>query len=341
MARLSEAEIGALGAAALGVIGLLATRRTPPAAKRGLPVKAADRARALVPQRERRGARFPLANIGGNTRHPHIRAARRLNRAAGLLATSVLTDSAVEHYRGSFQNRAMYAPLITSALTLAISAHGVGDERSGAHVIRDTVYALAGLTGTVGTGFHVYNIGKRPGGFSWLNLFYGAPLGAPFALVLSGLLGFTAERVRENRPGRTPRIFGLPAGRAMAALSSFGMIGTVGEASLLHFRGAFHDPAMFLPVTVPPVAAGLLADTALVQRGHARRFTRWWLRLTAAVGLAGVGFHIFGVARNMGGWRNWSQNVLNGPPIPAPPSFTGLALAGLAALGLLEDHPDA
>ena len=97
---------------------------------------------------------------------------------------------------------------------------------------------------------------------------------------------------------------------------------------------------MFLPVTVPPVAAALLADTALVQRGKARWFTRWWLRLTAAVGLAGVGFHIFGVARNMGGWRNWSQNVLNGPPIPAPPSFTGLALAGLAALGLLEDHPD-
>jgi hypothetical protein len=52
-------------------------------------------------------------------------------------------------------------------------------------------------------------------------------------------------------------------------------------------------------------------------------------------------FHIFGVARNMGGWRNWSQNVLNGPPIPAPPSFTGLALAGLAALALLEDRSDA
>ena len=34
----------------------------------------------------------------------------------------------------------------------------------------------------------------------------------------------------------------------------------------------------------------------------------------------------------MGGWRNWSQNVLNGPPLPAPPSFTGLAMAGLAAL---------
>ena len=45
------------------------------------------------------------------------------------------------------------------------------------------------------------------------------------------------------------------------------------------------------------------------------------------LGLAGAGFHIRGVSRHMGGWRNWSQNLLDGPPIPAPPSFTGLGLA--------------
>jgi hypothetical protein len=148
---------------------------------------------------------------------------------------------------------------------------------------------------------------------------------------LAGVLGVTAERVRDN----TPRILGLPAARAMAALSSLGMLGTMGEAGLLHFRGAYHNPAMFLPVTVPPVAAALLGNLAIGEHGKARWFTRWWLRLTAALGFAGVGFHIFGVARNMGGWRNWRQNVLSGPPIPAPPSFTALALAGLAALSLL------
>jgi len=93
---------------------------------------------------------------------------------------------------------------------------------------------------------------------------------------------------------------------------------------------------MYLPVTVPPVAAALLGNAALAPACNDRWFTRWWLRLTAAVGIAGAGFHAFGVSRDMGGWRNWSQNVLNGPPIPAPPSFTGLALAGLVALGLLE-----
>jgi hypothetical protein len=105
---------------------------------------------------------------------------------------------------------------------------------------------------------------------------------------------------------------------------------------LLHFRGAFQDPFMYLPVTVPPVAAGLLANAAVAPT-RPRPFTRWWLRLTSLVGLAGVAFHAWGVHRNMGGWRNWTQNVLNGPPMPAPPSFTGLGLAGLAALRLLDE----
>jgi hypothetical protein len=97
---------------------------------------------------------------------------------------------------------------------------------------------------------------------------------------------------------------------------------------------------MYLPVTMPPVAALLLGASAVGPTGKRRTMTRWWLRLTAVLGFAGSGFHAIGVSRNMGRWRNWSQNLIDGPPIPAPPSFTGLALAGLAALGLLEDHPD-
>lgn len=270
-----------------------------------------------------------------------IEAARRLNRAAGLLSTCVLADSTVEHYRGSFHNRAMYIPLATAAMTLAVSGHGIGDKRSGAHAVRDTVYALSGMAGTAGTFFHIYNVAKRPGRFSWLNLFYSAPIGAPFALALAGLLGFAGERVRDSQPRVVPRVCGLHAGRAIAALAGAGIFGTVGEAGLLHFRGAYQNPAMYLPVSVPPVAATMLWDAALRGGGTGRRFTRWWLRLTAGMGFAGVAFHTLGVVRGMGGWRNWTQNVLNGPPIPAPPSFTGLALAGLAALRLLERHPDA
>ncbi|MBV9654949.1 MAG: hypothetical protein JOZ42_10345 [Acetobacteraceae bacterium] len=269
-----------------------------------------------------------------------VRAARRLNRAAGILATSVLLDSGIEHYRGSFHNRVMYTPLAVSALAFGVSLHGTADARPFAHTFRDAVYALTAATGIAGTGFHAYNVVKRAGGFSWANLFYGAPLGAPLAILLSGLLGVYSERVRQSR-GRSRRVFGLPAGRALAGLTSAGLLGTSGEAGLLHFRGAFHNPFMFAPVTVPPVAALLMAEAALGKPGRDRWLTRWWLRLTTLLGFAGVGFHAYGVSRNMGGWRNWRQNLLNGPPLPAPPSFTGLALAGLAAMGLMDDHPDA
>ncbi|SFH71346.1 hypothetical protein [Bradyrhizobium sp. Gha] len=269
-----------------------------------------------------------------------VKTARELNRAAGTLAASVLADSSVEHYRGSFKNKAMYTPLAVSALALATSLHGTADVRPLAHKARDATYLLAAATGLVGSGFHLYNVGKRVGGFSWQNLFYGAPIGAPMAILLSGLLGFCSERVREARRTR-PRIFGLPAGRTIAAVAGAGLLGTTGEAGLLHFRGAYHNPFMLLPVTLPPIGAALLLSAAGGGSGRTHRFTRWWMRVLTAMGVAGVGFHAYGVSRNMGGWRNWSQNILNGPPIPAPPSFAGLALAGLAALDLMRAHPDA
>jgi hypothetical protein len=270
-----------------------------------------------------------------------VRAARRLNRSAGLLAACVLFDSAIEHYRGSFRNPAMVTPLAVGTLGLLTSLHGVADTRPARHRGRHATYWLSAATGLVGTGFHIYNVYKRPSGLAWQNLFYGAPIGAPFAILLSGLLGASAEQVRDTRVGREPRAFGLPAGRILAAVTGAGLLGTAGEAGLLHFRGAYHNPAMFAPVTIPPVGGALMIGSALGASRRDRWLTRLWMKLTTFLGFAGVGFHIFGVSRNMGGWRNWSQNLLNGPPIPAPPSFTALALAGLAALGLLEDHPDA
>jgi hypothetical protein len=252
----------------------------------------------------------------------------------------VLIDSAMEHYRGAFANNAMVTPIIVSALTILASFHGHKDRASRAHRGRDGVYALAGLTGLVGTAFHLYNVRKKPGGFCWQNVFYAAPLGAPAAISLSGMTGFLAERVRNNPANEVPKVLGFPAGRVVAALTGMGLLGTTAEAGLLHFRGAFHNPAMFFPVTFPPVGAALLATASLGRAERPRKLTRWWLRVTALLGVVGVGFHAIGVARNMGGWRNWRQNLQAGPPLPAPPAFSGLALAGLAALSLLQDNPD-
>jgi hypothetical protein len=80
----------------------------------------------------------------------------------------------------------------------------------------------------------------------------------------------------------------------------------------------------------------LLAKASLLPRSSVHGVTRFWLMLTALLGAIGPLFHGFGVHRAMGGWRNWRQNLLNGPPIPAPPAFAGLSIAGLAALRLIE-----
>lgn len=299
----------------------------------------------LVPELDRMTARVErLSRMvepedGGLLAVPlaHDQPARQLHGAAAIIGASVLADSAVEHYRGSFQNSAMILPLVSSALNIASSLHGMNAAESDSHKARTLAYCAAIGIGAVGTGFHLYNVTKRVGGVRWENLFYGAPLGAPAALALSGMAGLAADRLAGNaRRHGEATLFGLPAGRVVAAFTSLGLIGTVGEAGLLHFRGNFQNPAMVLPVTVPPVAAALMADAALRPRRRQHGFARLWLRLTSAMGFAGAAFHAYGVSRAMGGWANWRQNVVDGPPIPAPPSFSGLAVAALAALKLIE-----
>jgi len=251
--------------------------------------------------------------------------ARRLYQAAAMLAASVLSDSALEHYRGGFENPGMFAPLASAAVVLACAPGGTR---------RAAPYATACAVGAAGLGFHAYNVLRRPGGLSWANLFYAAPLGAPAALTLAGLIGLAARPVAQG----SATLAGLPAGRALCGLAAFGLAGTSAEAALLHFRGAFQHPAMWVPVTVPPVTALCLAGAALPGPARARRTTwrttRFLLDACTWLGAIGMAFHARGIARQMGGWRNWSQNVLAGPPLPAPPSFSALALAGRAALAL-------
>ena len=176
---------------ALGIVaGIAATAAALKSASRGVP--------------DRPLAAEALRAIGKGPRvDAHMHAARAFNRSSALLAWSALTDSAVEHYRGSFENRAMYAPLIVGTLSLAAGIHGGADRIGSRHPIRNAIYLAAAGVGIAGTGFHLYNVTKRPGRLSWHNLFYGAPLGAPASLLLSGALGAVGERLRDE-PAHDP-----------------------------------------------------------------------------------------------------------------------------------------
>ena len=182
----------------------------------------------------------------------------------------------------------MYAPLVVAALTLAASAHGVARPRGAAasRARRDL---------RVGRGDrprrHRLPRLQRPA--SGRAACPGRTCSTPrrsarrWRCCLSGLLGRGAERVRDtpSRARRRRRSACRPGGR-WPRVTAAGLAGTVGEAGLLHFRGAYHNPAMLLPVTVPPVAAALLGASGAAAEPRAQpRLTRWWLRLTALLGL--------------------------------------------------------
>lgn len=267
----------------------------------------------------------------------------RLHTSAAVLASSVLADSALEHYRGGFENPGMLTPLVASLAVVIAGVHGqvkaTAPSQATSCVTRVRAYGTAVMVGAAGLGFHIYNVLRRPGAVSWSNLFYAAPVGAPAALSLAGLLGLCGERIRSAAPREAATLYGMPAGRALSGLTGLGLAGTVGEAGLLHFRGAFHNPLMWLPVSLPPVASALMLRAAVKPpaRGSSmHRITRGWLTLTALLGIGGIGLHAYGVSRQMGGWKNWQQNLQSGPPLPAPPAFSALAMAAGAALSFID-----
>lgn len=268
------------------------------------------------------------------TRDPVSDCAESLKDGAVVLAASVLLDSAFEHFRANFRNRAMYVAPATAAVSMAASLN-----RNVPRPLRTTIFATAGAVGVAGLAFHAYNILKRPGGLSWNNLFYAAPAIAPGAMALSGFLGYAASHLEHALEHAGSERTRREIGPALGLLMAGGMVSTVAEAALLHFRGAYHDPFMYAPITVPPVAAAALAVASLKTNDGTLRAARWALGATAVTGVLGSMFHVYGVQRNMGGWRNWRQNLFVGPPIPAPPSFTGLAIGGLGILRLLK-HED-
>jgi hypothetical protein len=253
------------------------------------------------------------------------RAAQALTAGAAILCLSVALDSGLEHYRGQFKNRLMFVGPSVALLGLATAAYLTVRRPESLGRAAEIVFTAAGVTGAAGLGLHLYNILKRPGHLSASNIFYAAPAGAPAALTLAGAYGLLSARIGSSRN----------TARFAAGLVAVSLLGTSAEAGILHFRGAFQNPAMYAPVIVPPIAAVSIGAAALSPRSAA--VAEPLLKATAVLGIAGPLLHAYGIHRNMGGWRNWSQMILQGPPLPAPPAFLGIAAAGLGVLPLLQE----
>lgn len=251
------------------------------------------------------------------------------------LTLLLLADALAGHYRSGFVNRAQYVPFLSGGLLIACSLIAVAAPGAAwaTTALRRAAW-LAVATGGVGFLFHhYYGIAKKPGGYKWLlhYLMYGAPQLAPPALALMGVLAIIAARGLAGEVS----VAGLSLRGALFGAVAVALSGAVLQAGLLHYRGAFNNPAMYLPFAAPALAAGASAWAALAPHGAALAALAILLWLTLLTGFVGLGMHLRGLDRQAGGLYVSLSNLLEGPPAWAPALFSGLAAVGMVAVYLL------
>jgi hypothetical protein len=128
--------------------------------------------------------------------------------------------------------------------------------------------------------------------------------------------------VHNFRRGRAQKLL---AGVTAASALPLGV-----EIYLNHYGGSFGNKWMWTPVALTPaLAAAGIAGVASPRA--ARTVLPAVAALTALDGVAGLYFHLRGVARKPGGFREPTYNLVMGPPALAPGSLAMIGGIGLAA----------
>ncbi|MGI8618783.1 MAG: hypothetical protein ACR2L6_06795 [Gemmatimonadaceae bacterium] len=251
-----------------------------------------------------------------------------------LIAAIIGYEAWIGHYRSGFVRAEQWiAPSLAAALFVAGTlAAAIPSYRPAAIVLE-----WAGLTGVAGGALglayhHWFGMVKAPGGYRLAlhHSMYGAPPLAPLALSEAGALAFiVARELRGTWP-----VPGLSVVNALLIVSLIGLAGALAQTALLHYRGAFNTPYMYLPFGAP-VLALIAGAWYLTQPGAASTGVfRGTLILTFLTGVIGLGLHLRGLDRQMAGLHVPLFNVLQGPPALAPAFISAVAAIALLALAL-------
>jgi hypothetical protein len=128
------------------------------------------------------------------------RVQRLLALTTALSAPPLAFEIYLEHYKGSFGDKWMWAPIATTPPLTAAGIAGFYSERA-ARTWLPAVSAVYALNGVIGTWTHLRGIQKRPGGFRepLYNMVMGPPPLAPGSLCLVGALGIAAAVMRREK----------------------------------------------------------------------------------------------------------------------------------------------
>jgi hypothetical protein len=117
----------------------------------------------------------------------------------------------------------------------------------------------------------------------------------------------------------------------LLSLVAITLAGATLQAAILHYRGAFNNPLMYAPLTVPVLAVVMSIWMIVGPNDIVFLALTILLWLTFLIGFVGLGMHLRGFSRQMGGMYVTIFNWLEGPPAFAPALFTGFAGVGLIA----------
>jgi hypothetical protein len=128
--------------------------------------------------------------------------------------------------------------------------------------------------------------------------------------------------------------------RSLSFITAMSSILSGAEVMYEHYRGSYSQRVMYSPIILSPLLmlAGILA---IFSRRAARTLLPISSAMTIVDGIVGFAFHVRGIKRKPGGWRNPVANIIMGPPIFAPLLFTTSGFLGvIASLLRREDDPE-
>jgi hypothetical protein len=296
------------------------------------------------------------------TRVRHGRFQRWLSLLAGLSSVLSGLEVTYEHYRGSYNRRVMYTPVILSAALLGAGVAGFLSRRA-AKTLLPAVSALTLADSAIGFYFHVKGIQRKPGGWRIpvFNLTMGPPLFAPLLFGTSAYLGLIAyflERGSGDSPpgaeiaGRIKQAVAsasdggfdweknLRAGRFqkhLAAVTVASAFFSGFEALYSHYKNNFQYKVQWTPVVLTPLL--MAAGVATIKSPRAGRTVLPAVSLFAMIdGGVGFGYHVRGVMRRPGGLKRPVYNLIYGPPVFAPLLFASSGFLGLLASVLRRER---
>jgi hypothetical protein len=259
-----------------------------------------------------------------------VELARLLRLGLTLAIGPLWYEITVLHYRGSFQSRFMWVPVLTlpTAIVGGVTSGFKKDERSSRDIFRPVAWLLT-VMGTLGTLFHLRGIARQMGGFhNWrYNVVTGPPFPAPVQVALLGWLGTFASQHISSNPFKSKHRDESKIIRRARCINSLSYLLVGIEAGYYHWTGNFFNRLMYTPLVLSPVMS--IVHLASLWRSRLAQALELPLSvLTTFVGLVGFSFHIKNLLGRPGS-LSW-QNLFYGPPLMAP-----LQLTAYGALGTL------